>query len=99
VSSRSSIFCDKGVHIFEEVLSEEICIELNGIYFGDGDPKLAKLNEKYGNITMPKESFIEMAKAILKAVDAGEGKTPIEEAIEELDKIEAEDEAYLNEDR
>jgi len=66
MSTRSSIYCENGIHIFREVLSDDICLEVDDMFFEDNKTNATKWNDKYNCFTMPENAWIEMAEAIIK---------------------------------
>ena len=71
MSTRSSIFYAHGIHLYEEVMSEDICMEIDDFVGEELKPGNIKLNEKYESLTMPKDAWIDFAQSILRklAVD------------------------------
>ncbi len=57
MSTRKTIFYENGVHVFEEQLSREICIEAEGLHSFDDGAKRSKTNRKYdSNILSVKQA-------------------------------------------
>lgn len=69
MSTRSSIYYSPPVHIFEEVFSEDICIEVVGSYDGP-----VKVNQKYGDPVLSRDQMIEMRDALTNWLERTEKK-------------------------
>ena len=62
MSSKSTIFYGECLHIYEECISEEICVEAEGICWETLKP--IKHNEKYGSLVISVESLKKLAEDI-----------------------------------
>lgn len=65
MSTRSSIYYDEAVHLFEECLSEDICLDIKiGGFKNEVEVGSKYLNEKYESFTMPEGSWRELNKKL-----------------------------------
>lgn len=72
MSTRSSIFYGEGIHLYTEVMSEELCIELNNMYFTETGLEFAKglkRNEKYESLVISREALIGLRDSITKYLE------------------------------
>lgn len=64
MSSRQSIVYAGPIHIYNECMADEICIELEAVNF-EG-PTFTKYNEKYGSPVISKEDLKKVYEALAK---------------------------------
>jgi hypothetical protein len=69
MSTRSSIFYGEGLHVFEEVNSNDICISLFTAYLQEDEFRQIKLNGAYEDLVISKDSLRQLADNIYKYLE------------------------------
>ncbi len=70
MSSKCSFFYKDGIHAYRDCFSDELSLELLGVFFSDNTAHKIKSDRNYGNPCFSRETWKEFAEAILKELDS-----------------------------